>query len=297
MKDFEATWRYYRQRIEGVLEDKLNATTDAPESLIDPMKYVCLDGGKRFRALLVYASGELAGAKMEQLDAPASAVELIHAYSLIHDDLPCMDDDELRRGKPTCHVAYDEATAVLTGDALQALAFSVISEESEQKISASNRIRMISELANASGANGMVGGQILDMQATANCVDFDQLRLTHKLKTGALIKASAVLGGLAGNVRDADFMNGLEDYAKIIGLAFQITDDILDVTRNSATLGKTAGSDNRMGKVTYVSLLGLDESIEQAEQLSRTAIEILRGLGDNTELLEQLAHFVVTRSY
>ncbi|NKB75943.1 MAG: geranyl transferase [Gammaproteobacteria bacterium] len=261
------------------------------------MKYVCLDGGKRFRALLVYASGELAGAKMEQLDAPASAVELIHAYSLIHDDLPCMDDDELRRGKPTCHVAYDEATAVLTGDALQALAFSVISEESEQKISASNRIRMISELANASGANGMVGGQILDMQATANCVDFDQLRLTHKLKTGALIKASAVLGGLAGNVRDADFMNGLEDYAKIIGLAFQITDDILDVTRNSATLGKTAGSDNRMGKVTYVSLLGLDESIEQAEQLSRTAIEILRGLGDNTELLEQLAHFVVTRSY
>ncbi|NKB61439.1 MAG: geranyl transferase [Gammaproteobacteria bacterium] len=261
------------------------------------MKYVCLDGGKRFRAFLVYACGELAGAEMAQLDAPASAVEMMHAYSLTHDDLPCMDDDDLRRGKPTCHIAYDEATAVLVGDALQTQAFSTISEESDALISPSQRIKMIAELARASGARGMVGGQVLDMEATGCRVDFEHLRLTHELKTGALIKASSMLGGLAGHRHDEVFMKGLEEYAKNIGLAFQIADDILDVTRNSETLGKPAGSDDRMDKATYVTFFGVDESIRQAEHLSNTAIEIIKGLGDNTEVLEQLAYFVVTRSY
>ena len=185
MSVFESTWESYRQRIECELEFRLDANINAPANLLDPMRYVCLNGGKRFRAFLVYACGELAEADMKQLDAPAAAVEMIHAYSLTHDDLPCMDDDDLRRGKPTCHVAFDEPTAVLTGDALQALAFSVIADMPEHLVPASKRIRMISELARASGPEGMVGGQTLDMEGSHRSVDLNRLQETHELKTGA----------------------------------------------------------------------------------------------------------------
>jgi geranylgeranyl pyrophosphate synthase len=261
------------------------------------MSYACLDGGKRFRAMLVFACGELAGADTGLLDTPAAAVEMVHAYSLVHDDLPAMDDDDMRRGCPACHIKFDEATAILAGDALQARALELVASERWNPVTATQRASMVEALARAIGSCGMVGGQALDMDASGREIGFEDLVRLHQLKTGALIEASAVLGGLASSVADDGLNKTLREYASCIGLAFQVTDDILDCTVDSETLGKESGADNRMLKSTYVTILGLDEARREAARLSERAIETIRCLGDNRELLEQLARFVVDRNY
>ena len=253
--------------------------------------------------MLVYACGELAGATPAQLDAPAAAVEMIHAYSLVHDDLPAMDDDDLRRGRPTCHIAYDEATAILAGDALQTLAFEILCTDPALAVSAECRLRMIETLARATGPGGMAGGQALDMAAAGSAEvvqDCAQLRRIHELKTGALIRAAARLGGLAAQANDRaneEWLARLDQYAASVGLAFQIVDDILDVAAAGETLGKRGGADRRMQKATYVSVLGVEKARAEAQKLSWNAIETAASLGDNTKFLEQLAQFVVNRSF
>lgn len=262
------------------------------------MRYACLNGGKRFRATLVYVCGELAGATLEQLDAAAAVVEMIHAYSLVHDDLPAMDDDDLRRGSPACHLAYDEATAILAGDALQVLAFEVLATAPALAIPDHCRLKMIATLAVAAGTRGMAGGQALDVRALEQpsnlCID--ELSRIHRLKAGALICASARLGGITAQADD-QLLASLDEYAANLGLAFQIVDDILDVSETSATLGKPSGADQRMQKVTYVSLLGLEKAKEKAQKLCENAIETIVQIGDNTTILQQLAHFVVNRNF
>ncbi len=297
MSNFAIAWKKYSDRAESALNQRLCPATTTPARLHEAMRYACLGGGKRFRAMLVYACGELFGGTLEKLDTPAAAVEMIHAYSLIHDDLPAMDDDELRRGQPSCHIQFDEATAILAGDALQSRAFEIIASKSWNAVSDSNRLQMIEALANASGSVGMAGGQMLDIESTARQISIEQLEQMHKLKTGALITVSSVLGALGSNSISTDSLDRISEFSTKIGLAFQITDDVLDHTSSSTTLGKQAGADQRLQKSTYVSLLGLGESIAVSKKLVSEAIETLAGLGDNTDFLEQLAEFVVTREY
>ena len=269
------------------------------ERLYQAMRYACLNGGKRFRAMLVYACGEVAGANAQQLDVPAAAVEMIHAYSLVHDDLPAMDDDDLRRGKPSCHVMYDQATAILAGDALQTLAFEILSTDPELAIPPQRRLRMVAKLADASGMAGMAGGQALDMGAgggAAQCPQLADLQRIHEMKTAALIRAAAVLGGLTASDGEDELIDKLESYAASIGLAFQIVDDILDVVAADEDLGKRGGADKRMQKVTYVSLLGVDKAKSEAQKLLEHANESVAWLGEKARFLQQLAHFVVNRS-
>jgi len=294
LNHFESEWERYQIRVEQVLRQRVASIERIPPRLSQGMKYACLNGGKRFRAFLVYACGKLAGASLEQLDAPACAVEMIHAYSLTHDDLPAMDDDKLRRGKPSCHIAFDEATAILVGDALQAEAFAILADGADE-INGVSQARMIAELAKASGGGGMVGGQILDMEATGKTVDYGYMVRMHGLKTGALIRASALLGGLAAEKVGQNFLARLDRYAAAVGLAFQISDDILDETSDSGTLGKPAGADSRMKKSTYTSVLGPEKARAEAKKLCDQAIETVQGLGDNARLLEQLAKFVVKK--
>ena len=314
MSGFESVWESCRERAERALSARLPGATPAsapvsasaptsassPQRLHQAIRYVCLNGGKRFRAMLVYACGELAGATPAQLDAPAAAVEMIHAYSLVHDDLPAMDDDDLRRGRPTCHIAYDEATAILAGDALQTLAFEILCTDPALAVSAERRLRMIETLARATGPGGMAGGQALDMAAAGSAEvvqDCAQLRRIHELKTGALIRAAARLGGLAAAQANEEWLARLDQYAASVGLAFQIVDDILDVAAAGETLGKRGGADRRMQKATYVSVLGVEKARAEARKLSQNAIETAASLGDNTRFLEQLAQFVVSRSF
>ena len=297
MSNFEQRWKHYIRCTERALDLRLKPSDIEPARLHQAMRYVSLGGGKRFRAMLVYACGEIVKADQAQLDTPASAVEMVHAYSLTHDDLPAMDDDELRRGQPTCHLKFDEATAILAGDALQSRAMELLASPDWNSVSEEQRSRMSAQLSNAIGSEGMAGGQMLDMQATQTQVNFDQLVNIHQLKTGALIRASAKLGVLAANNVDEELLQIVDQYASALGLAFQIADDILDHTGDSETLGKPSGSDHQMNKSTYVSILGLDAARNEAEKLSQLAIETIRGLGDNRAFLEQLAHFVVTRSY
>ena len=247
--------------------------------------------------MLVYACGQVAGAPVDQLDTPACAVEMVHAYSLIHDDLPAMDDDDLRRGRETCHIAFDEATAILAGDALQSRAFEILASNKWNSIAIDNKMAMIEQLAKAIGSLGMAGGQALDMQATGQSVDYPDLRRIHSLKTGSLIESSAILGGLAADNASNELLNSIRTYGSCIGLAFQILDDILDYTSNSQTLGKSSGADQRNNKATYVSILGLDAARVEAARLSEQAGKSIRGPGDDRDFLEQLANFVVTRSY
>ena len=247
--------------------------------------------------MLVYASGESFGVDINHLDAPAAAVELIHAFSLVHDDLPAMDDDDLRRGRPTCHKAFDEATAVLVGDAAQTLAFEILATDRDLDVTAERRIRMIAVLAKATGSAGMAGGQSLDMQATSQQIDHHQLRIMHRMKTAALIQASCQLGGLAAaNVSD-DQLTMLDRYGAALGLAFQIVDDILDVTADSEILGKASGADEKMHKATYISTLGMQKAKHELDKLHHDALESARILGDNSGMFRQLADFVVNRPY
>ncbi|HEY5717665.1 MAG TPA: farnesyl diphosphate synthase, partial [Motiliproteus sp.] len=245
----------WRQRCDATLSQWLKAHDHAPR-LQDAMRYSIFNGGKRLRPVLVYAACSALKGQDEQADAAASAVECIHAYSLIHDDLPAMDDDDLRRGKPTCHIAFDEATAILAGDALQALAFEILA--SDRNLSADHRIEMLRLLAQASGSQGMVGGQTLDMEGEDQQLSLEQLQEMHSLKTGALIRASVLLGGIASGRADEDALEALQQYADAIGLAFQIQDDILDIESSTEQLGKTQGADLARHKSTYPALLGLE---------------------------------------
>lgn len=300
MSGFESVWESCRERTERALLARLPEAANSPQRLHQAIRYVCLNGGKRFRAMLVYACGELAGAAPAQLDAPAAAVEMIHAYSLVHDDLPAMDDDDLRRSRPTCHIAYDEATAILAGDALQTLAFETLCTDPALAIPAERRLRMIETLASATGPGGMAGGQALDVAAAGSAElvqDCTQLRRIHELKTGALIRAAARLGGLAAAQADEEWLARLDQYAASVGLAFQIVDDILDVAAAGETLGKRGGADRRMRKSTYASVLGVEKARSEARKLCQNALETAASLSDNTRFLEQLAHFVVSRSF
>ena len=280
------------QRVEARLEAALPSADDSPQGLHQAMRHAVLGGGKRLRPMLVYAAGEALGADQSLLDAPAAAVELVHAFSLVHDDLPAMDDDDLRRGRPTVHVAFDEATAILAGDALQALAFSVLAEADAGP---ALRVGWLQALAEATGARGMCGGQALDMAATGATLALDQLERLHALKTGALIRSAVRMGALAGGA-DAAMLARLDDYASALGLAFQIRDDILDVEGDSAQLGKTAGKDVAQAKSTFPALLGMAEAKARlAAELEKTRAA-LGPLGGRADALHRLAEFAVTRA-
>lgn len=283
----------YRARAEQALERLLPADA-TPARLYAAMRYATLGGGKRIRAGLAYAAGQALGASLAHLDSAACAVELIHAYSLIHDDLPCMDDDDLRRGKPTCHRAFDEATALLAGDALQTLAFETLAQD--PYLTPAVRIRMIERLARAAGAQGMVGGQAIDLESVGRHIPAEQLEDMHARKTGALIRSAVTLGALAAEA-NAELLAALDVYAQCTGLAFQIMDDVLDVEGDTATLGKTRGADQARNKPTYAALVGLAESKRMAAALHARALESLRFLGDNGRTLAAIAGFVIRRSH
>ncbi len=288
-------WMRERQeRFEDLAHEHLPAPDQEPQRLHQAMRYSVLDGGKRIRPLLAYAAGELALADIGAIDHVALAVEYIHAYSLVHDDMPCMDNDVLRRGKPTVHVAFDEATAMLAGDALQAQAFRALSEA---PVAPAARLEMIQELAQASGTQGMCGGQALDLAAQGSRLDAAQLERMHRMKTGALLRAAVLMGARAGRLEPGS-LPALERYADAIGLAFQIVDDILDVEGSSAELGKTAGKDQAQNKPTYVTVLGLPLARQRAQELRETAARALQETdlaAARTLRLLQLADLIVAR--
>ncbi|MBI3284797.1 MAG: polyprenyl synthetase family protein [Burkholderiales bacterium] len=293
MSDAFRTWMKTTQAdCEIALAEFLPAATVVPSRLHAAMRYAALDGGKRVRPLLVYAAGCLFGAPAGLLARAAAAVEMIHAYSLVHDDMPCMDDDALRRGKPTVHVQYDEATALLVGDALQAQAFLVLSEGAGDP---GSKLAMLNLLAQASGSLGMCGGQAIDLASVGLALTREQLEQMHRLKTGALLRAAVLLGAMAGKQLSATETEALDSYAAAIGLAFQVVDDVLDASADSATLGKTAGKDAADNKPTYVSLLGLDASRQLAQQLCRDAHAALQPFGDSAQYLHDLADLIVQR--
>jgi farnesyl diphosphate synthase len=279
-------------QFENSLEVLLPSISVTPKHLHEAMRYAALDGGKRVRPLLVFAAGCLFDAPTELLSRAAAALEMIHAYSLVHDDMPCMDDDALRRGKPTVHIKYDEATALLVGDALQAQAFIVLSEGES---SAERRLPMLHTLAKAAGSTGMCGGQAIDLASVGLALSLPELEQMHQLKTGALLSASVLLGAMSGKILTQEETNALTNYASAIGLAFQVVDDVLDATADSATLGKTAGKDAAANKPTYVSLLGLDASKLLAEKLRNNAHEALLPFGEKAQHLRNLADLIVQR--
>ena len=318
--NFNEWTRAVLARTEAALDAHLPSAETEPQRLHDAMRYTTLGGGKRVRPLLVHAAGLLTGATPEALDAAGAAIEMIHVYSLVHDDMPAMDDDSMRRGKPTVHVQYDEATALLVGDALQSQAFITLAEA---PVPAARKAALLRELAFASGSLGMAGGQAIDLASVGVALDRPSLEKMHRMKTGALLRAAVRMGALCGEEApehlDAGGHNaggsregataavvdkvdartlaaGIETYAAAVGLAFQVVDDILDVTADSATLGKTAGKDEKDNKPTYVSLLGLDEARKLAKQLQADAHAALAPFGDRAERLAQLADLVVERA-
>nr|WP_239692442.1 farnesyl diphosphate synthase [Microbulbifer mangrovi] len=282
------------QQVEQTLTTAL-ADHSSAEALFAAMNYAALGPGKRLRPALVYAAAQaLAGKDVaSQSHAAAAALECVHAYSLVHDDLPAMDDDALRRGRATCHIQFDEATAILAGDALQTQAFELLAAAD---LPAELKIRLITELAHASGARGMVAGQAIDLAAVDHALALEQLEEMHRLKTGALISASARIGAMIGGASDEQ-LTAITRYAEAIGLAFQVQDDILDVTTDTETLGKTQGADAARNKPTYVSLLGLDGARSKADELHREATGALARLGGNTAILQQLADYIVHRDH
>jgi farnesyl diphosphate synthase len=293
-EDFSAWSRGVATRMESALASLLPSSQVVPKRLHDAMRYSTLGGGKRVRAMLVFAAGEVARGAPERLEIPAAAVEMIHAYSLIHDDLPCMDDDVLRRGKPTCHVEFDEATALLAGDALQSLAFQVLTDQTLSATPAA-QLRMIQLFAVATGSRGMAGGQAIDLDSVGKPLTLPELEYMHILKTGALIRASVMMGALCGEELPAEDVERLDRYGKRIGLAFQVVDDILDEEGDVATLGKTVGKDQAANKPTYTSIMGLAPAKALAEELLGEAHAALEGLGDRARRLHELAEFIVHR--
>jgi farnesyl diphosphate synthase len=288
---FQAWLGQHAEQIESALEVMLDSAKTTPSRLHQAMRYAAQGGGKRIRPLLVYAAGQLGGAKAETLDCAAVAIECIHAYSLVHDDLPCMDDDDLRRGRPTVHKAYDEATALLVGDALQTRAFEILALADD---SAQVRLDMIAALAAASGSRGMAGGQAIDLDSVGKKLDLAGLKQMHALKTGALLSCAVQMGAIAARLNVSQ-MASLRAYSEALGLAFQIVDDVLDATADSQTLGKTAGKDAANDKPTYVTLMGLDYAQQQAETLQAQAMAYLEGFGSQADPLRELALLVVNR--
>jgi farnesyl diphosphate synthase len=287
---------HYRSRVDAKLADALRADHEVPERLLESMSYSVLGGGKRVRPLLVYASGELAGVATDMLDAIAAAVELVHAYSLVHDDLPAMDDDDLRRGRPTTHRQFDEATAILAGDALQALAFEILATDRSLAAQPRAQVKIIAWLARAAGPAGMVGGQALDMAAEGQRLDEHGLERIHRGKTGALIRASIMMPSELGELSDEQRAS-LDTFASDIGLVFQIRDDLLEVEQDTATLGKNAGSDSDNDKSTYPSTLGLEGARRRAAETQQRAVAALRSLGERSDGLLWLSEFILSRSY
>ncbi len=284
-----------QDRAETALGRFLPAGNSIPARLHEAMRYATLGGGKRVRPLLAHAAGELTGATPEALDVVGCAVEMIHAYSLVHDDLPCMDDDVLRRGRPTCHVEFDEATALLVGDSLQTMAFELLA--SQPLGNPQQQLEMIALLAHASGSRGMAGGQAIDLGSVGKPLTQPELELMHALKTGALIRAAVLLGALAGQPLSTDERSNLDRFAKRAGLLFQVVDDILDCTASTATLGKTAGKDEAADKPTYVALLGLEKARAYADELRADARDALAIFGDRATRLNQLADFICHRQF
>ncbi|MEN8218313.1 MAG: (2E,6E)-farnesyl diphosphate synthase [Pseudomonadota bacterium] len=287
----------YQQRVEAALESWLPAPEIQPTRLHKAMRYAVQGGGKRVRPLLVYLTGSALNVNPTALDAPACAVEFIHAFSLVHDDLPAMDDDDLRRGKPTSHKAFDEATAILAGDALQSLAFYVLSHDPNLQTTDKQRLEMIETLTQATGSRGMAGGQAIDMDSVGQSLNIVELENMHIHKTGALIRASVKLGALAYPSIDDKLLEKLDHYAKCIGLAFQIQDDILDIESDTETLGKLQGSDIANDKVTYPSLLGLRGAKQMAKELVEDAMTSLVDFDQKAEPLRWMANYIVTRHY
>jgi farnesyl diphosphate synthase len=294
--DFQSWTAAGQARIEAFLQKALPAPEIAPQRLHAAMRYAALGAGKRVRPLLAYAAGEVSQADPERVTVAAAAVELIHCYSLVHDDLPCMDDDVLRRGKPTCHVEFDEAVALLVGDALQSLAFQLMGEYRLADDPAA-QLEMVKLLAAASGSRGMAGGQAIDLAAVGQTLSVPELEFMHIHKTGALIRAAAVLGARCGGGLGAGELTRIDTYAKAVGLAFQVVDDVLDADTPSATLGKTAGKDAVQGKPTYVSAMGIAQARALAGQLREQAHAAIAPFGARATRLAQLADFIVLRKF
>ena len=287
----------YQQRIEQALDHWLPPATVHPAHLHVAMRYAALGGGKRIRPALVYASGAAIGVEPSALDGPACAVELIHAYSLVHDDLPAMDNDDLRRGRPTCHKAFDEATAILSGDALQSLAFHVLAKDPAITVDAEVRLRMIGTLAQAAGSRGMAGGQAIDLAAVGRDLSLAELEDMHIHKTGALIRASVLLGALGRPGLDAAQLARFDHYGKCIGLAFQIRDDILDVEGDPVKIGKASGADQARNKPTYPALLGMSGARQRCEELCNEALASVAGLDERAAVLRDLCEYIVLRDH
>lgn len=287
----------FQQRVEHQLQQLLVTKVPDISSLYQAMSYSLLLGGKRIRPYLVYSVGQLLGANLADLDAPACAIEAIHCYSLIHDDLPAMDNDDLRRGKATCHIAFDEATAILAGDALQSVAFEALASHSYQQVSPLRQVAMLKVLARASGAAGMCAGQAIDLAQTNQQVTLDTLATMHSLKTGALIECAVTLAYYASPVDNDNVLQDLLCFASALGLAFQVQDDILDIESDTQTLGKPQGSDLKANKATYPALLGLVGAKQKAEQLYQNALAALGRLPFDTTELECFAHYIIARKF
>lgn len=294
-------YEHYQQRINDFLASKLDQLTINDPTLLDAMRYGLLIGGKRMRPYLAYITGEAVSANLNDIDAIAGAIECIHAYSLLHDDLPAMDNDDLRRGQPTCHKAFDEATAILAGDALQILAFDILANHTFASRQKSGelpiQVQLIKQLVNASGYQGMCGGQALDLAATDKSISLEELEALHSLKTGALLKASVLMPALCSELVTEEQQHMLSEYAQYIGLAYQVQDDILDLISTEEELGKPVGSDVAANKSTYPALLGLQGAQDKAENLLQQALQALTRLPYNTQSLADFATFIVKRSH
>jgi len=287
----------YQERVDKVLLNLLPPLDSSSTQLPAAMRYAVTVGGKRIRPVLTYVTGQALGVPLERLDVPAASVEMLHAYSLVHDDLPAMDDDDLRRGQPTCHIKFDEATAILAGDALQALAFTILANNEDSAISAAEKLRMVKVLGDASGSAGMAVGQAIDLESVNESLTIEQLENMHRHKTGALIRASVVMAGLAAEFPSTELMERLDNFASAIGLCFQIVDDILDVVADTDTLGKQQGADIALNKPTYPALLGLDGAREHAAAMHQCALSELEGLGPQFDELRQVANYITKRGH
>ena len=296
MPDFQVWASAHQSRFEDSLGRLLPLADIAPQRLHQAMRYSTLGGGKRVRPLLAFAAGELTDADSARVNIVAAAVELIHAYSLVHDDLPCMDNDVLRRGKPTCHVEYDEATALLVGDSLQSLAFQLLAENplSDDPL---RQLQMIKLLAISSGSRGMAGGQAIDLDSVGKQLSVPELEFMHIRKTGALIRAAILLGAQCGSTLDEAQQQRLDHFGKCLGLVFQVVDDVLDSESDTATLGKTAGKDAQQDKPTYVTLLGVQAAKKLASEIHVEALDALAEFGDKARRLRELANFIVLRKF
>ena len=294
--DFNIWASAHQERFENILNQLLPPSETTPRRLHSAMRYSVLGGGKRVRPLLAFAAGDFSGADSARVDVVAAAVEFIHAYSLVHDDMPCMDNDVLRRGKPTCHVEYDDATALLVGDSLQSLAFQLLAEHPLSD-NAAQQLAMIKLLTTASGSRGMAGGQAIDLASVGNQLSLPELELMHIHKTGALIRAAILLGAQCAPSLSETELAGLNRYGKCVGLAFQVVDDVLDREADTATLGKTAGKDAKHDKPTYVTLLGVQAAKDMASELHQEALDALAGFGKSARRLCEMADFILLRKF